>query len=408
MIIDKENKNGWKTLSRPFIDLRFIAETLARKKNIPVILGDSLLRTETLYKFKQGEIGEFENIKWRMPPQIKIGIADLRETAKKAKEFKTLSYELSEMIKKTVADGSHMFIFAARKGLASVVVCRDCGESVKCSNCSMPVVLYKTKTRSENGIEIGGAFKCHQCGETRDAAERCQSCQSWRLGSYGAGIDRVAEEIKKEIPEVKLFEIHKDVTATSTKASKVVEDFYKTSGSILLGTEMAFPYLYKKITFSAIASFDSLFSIPDFRIREKIFNIILQVRDLAKERFIIQTRNPDDSTVIFGGLGNLMEFYKKEIEDRQALGYPPFGLFVKITTRGTKNFVGKETENLKNILRDYNAIIFNSIQEKKGEQAAVNAIIKLSKKEWPKDDLLAIIKSLPPHFEIKVDPDTVL
>jgi primosomal protein N' len=411
IIIDKENETGWKTLSRPFMDLRIFAEILAAKKNIRTVIGDSFLRTETLYRYKQGEISEFESVKWRLPFEIKTDIIDLRESTKKTlaaggpeKEFKTLSPELLELINKTIEKGSHLFIFAARKGLSSVTVCRDCGEQVKCHNCSAPMILYKTHSSAGEG----GAFKCHQCGETRDAAELCQNCHSWKLAAFGSGIDKVAEEIKKDMPNINLFEIHKDVTPTSAKALAVAENFYGTRGSVLLGTEMVFSYLYKKVVNSAIASFDSLFSIPDFRIREKIFRLILQTRDIAKEKFLIQTRNSNDLTVEYAVSGNLIEFYKKEIEDRQVLAYPPFGIFVKITVRGAKNFVSKETETLKNIFKDYNATIFISTHEKKGETAAVNAVIRLPKEKWPELALLAILKSLPPHFEIKVDPDNLL
>ena len=410
IIIDKENETGWKTLGRPFMDLRVFAEILANKKNIRLVIGDSFLRTETLYKYKQGEISEFESVKWRIPSEIKTSIIDLRESTKKTatgdkeKEFKTLSPELLELIKETVKRGSNMFIFAARKGLSAITVCRDCGEQVRCHNCSAPMILYKTNSSKGEG----GAFKCHQCGETRDAAELCQNCHSWKLAAFGSGIDRVAEEIRKNIPNINLFEIHKDITETNAKASAVSLDFYGTRGAILLGTEMAFSYLYKKVGNSAIASFDSLFSIPDFRIREKIFRLILQTEDLAKENFLIQTRSLNDPTVEFAVSGNLIEFYKKELADRQILSYPPFGIFIKITVRGTKNFVVKETENLRNIFKDYNAAIFSSTHEKKGEPVAVNAVIKLSKEKWPNLALILILKSLPAHFEIKIDPDNLL
>ncbi len=413
IIIDKENESGWKTFSRPFMDLRFFTEALANKKNIRCIYGDSFLRAETLYRYKQGEVSEFENVKWRLSTDVKTAVTDLRKSNKKEKEFKTLSPELLNLIKETIENGSHMFIFAARKGLSSVTVCRDCGEQVKCKNCSSPMILYKTK--------IGGAFRCHQCGETRDAAEVCQYCGSWKLAAFGSGIDRVAEEIIKNFPKIKLFELYKDIAPTSAKALKIMKNFYENRGSILLGTEMAFSYLYKKIANSAIASFDSLFSIPDFRIREKIFRLILQTKDVAKEKFLIQTRNPNDPTIEFATAGNLVEFYKKEIEDRQVLGYPPFGIFIKITVRGSRNFVTRETEILKNVFnnpenKNYNPAIFNSTHEKKGEQSAVNAVIKLPKNEWPaaaeasagKPNLLSLLKSLPPHFEIKVDPDNLL
>ncbi|MBN2094377.1 MAG: hypothetical protein JW740_03375 [Candidatus Zambryskibacteria bacterium] len=408
IVIDKENRNGWKTLSRPFIDLRTFAEILAKQRGIHLVLGDTFLRTETLYRYKQGELYEFENVKWRLMPEFKITIADMREVTKKEREFKILSPEIREFIKEIADRGSHMFIFAARKGLSSVIICRDCGEQVRCSNCSSPVILYRAKASSGQSTETGGIFKCHQCGEVRDAAEVCQNCQSWKLEAYGVGIDMVSEEIKKEISGVSLFEIHKDITPTSIKASDTAQKFYDTKSSLLLGTEMAFPYLRKKVSYSAIVSFDSLFSIPDFRIKEKIFGIILQTRDMAREKFLIQSRNPEDPVVKFAVSGNLLEFYKKEIEDRRLLNYPPFGIFIKITVRGTKGFVSREAERLQKALKNFESTIFNSIQEKKGGQAAINAVIKLKRENWPDQNLIKILKFLPPHFEIKIDPDSLL
>lgn len=407
IITDKENENGWKTLSRPFLDLRFFAETLANKKNIRAIIGDSFLRTETLHRYKQGEISEFESVKWRLSTEIKIVLVDLRESSKKEKEFKTLSPELVRLINETISKSSNIFIFAARKGLSSVTVCRDCGEQVRCGNCLAPMILYKI--HSDRNVEAtSGVFKCHQCGETRDAAEVCQNCGSWKLAAFGAGIDRVAEEIRKNFININLFEIHKDVTDTGAKALSVAKSFYENRGSILLGTEMAFSYLYKKVSSTAIASFDSLFSVPDFRIREKIFKLILQTKDVAKEKFLIQTRNPSDPTVEFAINGNLVEFYKREIEDRKILGYPPFGIFVKITVRGARIFVERETKNLKNIFKDYTPTIFSSTHEKKGEQFAINIVVKLPKEKWVDQNLFSLLKSLPPHFEIKIDPDNLL
>ncbi len=405
IIIDKENKNGWKTLSKPFMDLRFFAETLANKKNIRAIIGDSFLRVETLNRYKKGEASEFESVKWRLPKEATIQVVDLKKYAKKEKEFKTLSPTILKLINNTVSKNSNIFIFAARKGLSSVTVCRDCGEQVKCFNCASPMILYK------NNFSVGssGIFRCHQCGETRDAAEVCQKCRSWRLEAFGAGIDRIATEIKKNIPNVNLFEIHRNATSTNIKVLKVIKKFYENKGSILLGTEMALPYLYKKVASSAIASFDSLFSIPDFRIGEKIFRLILQTRSIAKKNFLIQSHNPDDFVIQFAVNGNSLEFYRKEIADRKILGYPPFGIFIKITVRGNKKFISKETKNLENIFsKNYNVTIFPSIHEKKGTQVAINAVIKLTHSDWPNPNLVSLLKSLPPHFEIKVDPDNLL
>lgn len=400
IVIDKESESGWKTLSRPFIDLRLFAEKLTNQKNIKIIIGDTFLRTETLYRYRQNEIGEFENVKWRLTSNVETEIIDSRKSSKK--EFKILSSELNNLIEETIEKKSHLFIFAARKGLAGSTICRDCGELVRCHNCASPMVLYK--------IKDSGIFKCHQCSETRDAAEVCQKCQSWKLAAFGIGIDKVAEEIVGNFPNIKIFELSKDSAESPNKAREIIKNFYESKGSILLGTELAFSFLSKKINYSAISAFDSIFSIPDFRIREKIFRIILQTREIAKEKFLIQTRNPDDQTINFALNGNLAEFYKREIDDRKILEYPPFSIFIKITIRGTKVFVGKESENLKKVLSqcNYEPTIFISSHEKKGEQAAINAVIKIPREKWPDKDLVAVLKLLPPYFEIKIDPDNLL
>lgn len=407
IVVDKENSSGWKTLSRPFLDFRFFAEKLAAHEKIKLVFSDSFLRVETLHRYKEGEMSEFESVKWRLPGEVKTEVIDLKELTKKSaadEDFKTLSPELCKYIQETITKKLNLFIFAGRKGISSVTICRDCGEQVKCSNCSSPMVLYK-RPPSLGGDNI---FRCHHCGEVRDAAETCRNCGSWKLAAFGAGLDKVSDEIRKNFPELNLFEIHKEKTATAAKAISVAESFYATKGSVLLGTEMAIPYLHKKINMTAIASFDFLFSIPDFRIREKIFRLILQTKNLSRDKFLIQTRNQGDGAIDYALSGNLLEFYKKEIEDRMPLNYPPFGIFIKITARGTRSLVAKETENLKSVLKNYDPVIFNSMSEKRGEQAAVNAVLKLKKEDWPNEDLLSTLKSLPLNFEIKVDPDSLL
>jgi primosomal protein N' len=209
---------------------------------------------------------------------------------------------------------------------------------------------------------------------------------------------------------------------TNAKAVKRINDFYATRGSVLLGTEMALNYLNQKVDYTAIASFDSLFAIPDFKIREKIFRLIMQTKGLTKKGFLIQTRNPMDPTIKMALNGELQDFYKIETEDRKMLDYPPFGLFIKITVRGNKNIVTRETEKLslelKNIKTEateeelaipkYKPTIFYSTQEKKGEQNAINTVIKIPHSDWPDPILLSVLKKLPPCFEIKIDPENLL
>ncbi len=400
IIIEKENTGGWKTLSRPFIDLRYFAESFAQKIGARTIIGDSFLRTETIWRYKQGQVSEFESVKWRVPIQTESILIEKNKPLKKDEDFKVLDERLREEIKETLLDGGNVFIYATRKGLSPTTVCRDCGEQVKCLNCGSPVILYKNKD--------SGVFRCHQCGEKRDAMEVCKKCGSWKLASFGSGVDKITEEIEKNFPDNKIFEINKDVCTTNLKTEKVLDNFYKSHKSILVGTEMAIPFMHKKVSLSCIASFDTLFSIPDFRIREKIFNLVLDIRNISKNKFILQSRNSEDSIIKNGLSGNLLEFYREEIKDREELGYPPFGIFIKITLRGTRAETDKAARIIKELFAEEEVSVFSSLHEKKGEQAAINGVIKVTKNDWPDLDIIQKLNSLSPKFEIKVDPDSLL
>lgn len=415
IIIEKESGSGWQTLQRPFVDLRYFAERFAFYSGSRIIFGDSLLRLDTLHRNKNGEVGNFENVKWRMPGDTENKLLDLKKSLKKKEEFRAVSEDVLQLIEKNSARGSHTFVFAARKGLAPLTLCRDCGEEVRCLNCSSPMVLYHRKKSSQDGPV--GIFRCHQCGETRDATEYCRNCGSWKLASFGSGADRVASEIREYVDKSPVYELNRDIATTPNKAQRIVDNFYEERGAILIGTEMAFPYMKKKVGVSIIASFDSLFSIPDFRINEKIFKIILETRNLAKRKFLVQSRDPKNQIIEWAMTGNIAAFYEQEIRDRKILGYPPFGAFIKITARGTKSVVEREVAKLSKILEDARSgpskekldlTIFGSIHEKKGGQAATNAVIKLPSDEYPDADILNVLRSLPPHFEIKVNPDSLL
>jgi primosomal protein N' len=420
IILDRENSSSWRTLSRPHIDLRKAVELIAKEKGARLLLGDSVLRVETIWRYKNDEIFAFEPVKFRLSSQAKSILLNLKgSNSSEQKGFTSISPLLAEIISEAHNSNKNTFIYCTRKGLASVTVCNDCGEEVLCHNCKSPVVLYKS-SEAKNAVNI---FRCHQCSSTRSAKEVCRKCGSWRLMPLGIGVERVVHEMKEKFPQVNIFQISRDA-CTPHKASQIAEKFYKSPGSVLVGTEMAFYYLKSPIDFTAIASIDSLFSVPDYKIREKIFHLVLRTKLLAREKCLVQTRGSEKGTIELALQGNVLDFYKAEIEDREALEYPPFSIFIKITVRGEKVETARESEFLEKYFEKWNPAVFNSVSERRAEPSAVNCVIKLPRDKWPalasdsarvetrldghQSELLQKIMSLPPYFEIKVDPDNLL
>lgn len=406
IVVDKENSRAYKTQRRPYIDMRNFAEIYAKKIGAKIVFGDLLLRAETIYRYKKGELLEIAPLKFRSLTTAREEIIDMRSRKEHGgkdeskKEFKVFSPGLEEQIKENVKNSGHMFIFAARRGLSPSTVCADCGNIVKCNSCGAHVVLHAST--KEN------FFLCHACGERRSAFEKCARCLGWKLTTLGIGTELVYEKIKEIVPNAKIFRLDADVAKTHKKSLEIAEKFYNSTGGILIGTEMALLYLTEKIDNSAVVSIDSFFSIPDFRIHERVLNILLKMRALTERKFIIQTRDMGQNIFEYAIHGNLIDFFKDEIEDRKKFGYPPFSTLIKISVSGNKNEILSLMENLQKNISPFNIDVFPAFVPHGKGKYSLNGIIKVKNGEWPNNDLSSKLKELPADVVVYVDPDSLI
>jgi primosomal protein N' (replication factor Y) len=408
IIVEKENSRGFISQIRPYLDFRKVIEIIGKKTNKKVVFGDMILRVETIQNVKKDNYKEFSSLKFRPNSQAQCFVIDMKNPEDKIKkEFRILSDELCDLIQESKEESKNLFIYCSRKGLNPITVCADCGDTVLCDNCDWPVVLYQKKANEKENI-----FICPKCGQKKETLLLCKKCQSWRLTPLGIGIELGAKEIAKKFPNIEIFLMDKDNVKTQKQAIKIIDKFYQTTGSILIGTEMALPYLNKKIENSAILSIDNLFSIPDFRINEKIMKTILTMRDLSLQKFLIQTRNSQNKIFEYGVKGNLLDFFKAELEERKEVQYPPFATFIKISLTGERLQVQKKMDWLCDFLKtendDFEISVFKSFGSGINKNYTANCLIKIKNEKWPNKDLSQKLLSLTPDFSIKVDPDSIL
>jgi primosomal protein N' (replication factor Y) len=212
----------------------------------------------------------------------------------------------------------------------------------------------------------------------------------------------------EKFPKQKIFKLDSDNSPTHKKALQIIDKFYNSPQGILIGTEMALLYLTEKVENSAVVSMDSFFSIPDYRINERVLNILLKIRSVTDRNFIIQTRDPAQKVFDYASKGNLIDFYKDEIYMREKLGFPPFTVLVKIIIAGNKNEVLESVERLQKDLNPLEINIFPAFIPGAKGKYAVNGIIKIPKRDWPNEKVLNILKSLPPNFSVNIDPENLL
>lgn len=411
IVVEKESSRSYKILRRPYLDVRHIAEILSEKRKIKIFFADSLLRLETLHREEEGEFVEASPFKFRSLSTARDTLVDMRQVKNQTRtSFKILSEEVEHLITRTKEESEHMIILAARRGVAPSTVCGDCQNIVTCNTCNSPVVLHKIKATATS--EEKSYFLCHRCGERRSTEEYCKICGSWKLGVIGIGIDLVEEKIRDKFPDVTLFKIDSDATPDEKSVHKVLADFRAKPGSILLGTEMMLQYIHEKAESSAIISLDSLFSLPDFRIQEKILSMLLRIRYLTTQDFVVQTRKNDEKVFEYGLKGNMSDFYRAAIDERKKFNYPPFSLLIKLTLEGSKDEIVKVMEEVQTHLEPYIVEVFPAFTFSAKGNHILHGLIRLVQGETGQksipDDLTEKLRSLPQSVTIKVDPESLL
>jgi len=410
IILEHENSNSYKMIRRPHFDLRVFAEIYASKINAKFIMADEILRFETIGRMDTDNLHPLHPMSYRIDFNGEINV--LGKESVENKKFQIFNNQSLETIKDMLLNKEKIFIFSLRKGLATMTICKDCGNTVVCDKCGSPLVLYLSHEGKKR------MFVCNRCEIDKGADIACDNCAGWNLMPLGIGTDTIYEEIRRLFPRIKIFQLDKESAKTGTGARKIIKDFEESPGSILVGTEMAFFYLKEKVELSIIASFDSLWSIPNFKMSEKIIQIVLGMVNHTSQKLIIQTKNENDNAIQAIKSGNLLSFVREELEDRENLNYPPFKRFIKITHLGDKEQTKRGRKLLSEMFAEYSPEIFSGFVTRLKDQYVTNALLKLEPQKWSLPEislgssldknLLLKLLSLPTVFEIFVDPEDLL
>jgi primosomal protein N' len=223
----------------------------------------------------------------------------------------------------------------------------------------------------------------------------------------GIGIERIGQYIRSQLPDATTFVVSSDTARTPKQSQKIVDTFYATRGGILVGTEMALPYLSEKIDCAAMSSIDSLLCVPNFQIEEKIFGIIATLRECVKRELILETSNPENAMLKHAKSGTISKYANEELALRKKLHYPPYTNLIKVTSCGSRNTVIEDMRTFVKRVEKYTPRVFSGfISEKRGP--CLHALIRVPSNAWPDEDLIKIFRGLPATFEVHVDPNRTL
>jgi len=403
IFIERESARSYAGREAPHLDARVCAEALARKRGIRLVYSDFPLRIETHARLRAQTLEEFRRLQrtTRSGGTIRMVDARTKETdAPKKKKFSTLTDIVQSTLETKLHNGSRAFIYAARRGIAPLTVCNDCGTPVTDPATGAPMTLHKT--------DQGNVFISFHSGAVLPSHISCRTCESWNLVSLGIGVERVIDDVKKLFPNAPLFALTAETAGTHAKAKKLAQQFFNTRGAILVGTDRALPYLYEPVEYIVAASIDSVLSSSAWRAHTHALHTLFYLQSHASETVFVQTRLPDSSVMRAFAAGNPIDFIDSELIERKNFGYPPYVTFIGLTWSGTEHSVQKTGELVTNTLKGYELVGPLPPRAINKNRFVGRAVIRLEKNVWPNNVLIEKLKTLQPNVSVAVDPDEIV
>jgi len=320
IVIDEEESSAFKQERIPRYHAPTVARWLARRTQSVLILGSATPSVATYAGALSGRAHLLElphRAQGRpLPP---VTVVDMRKEIA-GRQFSPLSRELQASIAGSLERGEQSILFLNRRGLATFVLCRDCGQVRECPHCSVALVYHAAL----------GRLQCHYCGSTEAMPRRCPACGSRYIKSFGIGTERIEQEVRSLFATARVVRLDRDVMKTVDAADLVLDRMVSGDADVLVGTQLVAKGLdLPRVTTVGVVNADTSLHFPDYRSSERTFSLLTQVagragRGTRASQVLIQTYNPDHPAIRHAQYHDYRGFYREELAIRRTYGFPPF------------------------------------------------------------------------------------
>lgn len=407
-ILERARAGGYRAQKRPYLDYREAYRHFSRAHGRMLIYGDTVLRSEEIYRLNEELAEPYGELPKRLVLKGKIETLLMVHKPDSTEPFKLFSDKLLSALDTTIGSKGAAFLFAARRGLAPLVACVDCGHILRAPDSGAPLSLHRT---TKNGVEERWLV-CSVSGHRERARDLCPQCGSWRLKERGIGIQQIYDSLKEHVDPNRITLFDHSTATTHARAKELVEEFYTRKGSVLLGTALALPYIDAPVSMSAVTSMDALRAIPSWRQQEEIFSILTSLREKTNGTVLVQTRTTDTDAFDLIEKGRVIDFHSEELAAREQFNYPPYAVFIHFTWQGTRSAVKEVDEELLRRFEQFNISIYASLGSEHAPADATHmqhqALIRVPKNDWPHSDIVEHIRALPPQIRVMINPDRIV
>jgi primosomal protein N' (replication factor Y) len=331
IVVDEEHEGTFKQENVPRYHAREVALERARAAGAVLILGSATPSLESTHAASTGRFTRLllpERVRGAELPPVEV--VSMQDENRETQRYNYLSRALERELRRTLDRSEQAILFLNRRGYATVITCLRCGNTERCSQCDITLTSHRNRD----------VLTCHYCGLEKPLPTQCSACGAPGVKLWGLGTERVENQVKGLFPQARVARMDSDTMTHRAAYVETLSAFRAGQLDVLIGTQMIAKGLdFPNVTLVGIVLADTALHMPDFRSRERTFQLLEQVAGRAGRgekggRVLVQTYLPQDPAVRAAAEHDYDGFAEAELRERRAYGYPPFTRLARVLVRG--------------------------------------------------------------------------
>src|SRR5688500_10399429 len=333
VIVDEEHDSSYKQEEAPRYHGRDVAVMRASREGALVVLGSA---TPSMESYQNAISGKYERIVLERRvldrPLADVRVVNMRDEYAAEGPDVVISRDLAAAIEHRLSRREQVVVLLNRRGYSTAVICRQCGDTFDCPNCSISLTVHSARN--------GWRARCHYCNYSVMVPKTCRKCAAPYLEHTGFGTEKVEQHLRDRFPDARIGRVDRDSVRRKGALASLLSKFAAAELDVLVGTQMiAKGHDFPGVTLVGVISADVGLGLADFRAAERTFQLLTQVAGRAGrgERLgeaVIQTLYPEHYSVQLACRQDYPAFFAREVEFRKGLRYPPLVAMVNSVVRG--------------------------------------------------------------------------
>ena len=333
IIVDEEQDTSYKQEESPRYHGRDVAIVRGRASGALVVLGSA---TPSMESYQHAVSGKYAHVILERRvldrPLAAVRLVNMREEYADGGPDVVISRTLDAALQERLNRREQALVLLNRRGYATVVFCRQCGDTFECPNCSVSLTVHRARR--------GWRARCHYCNYSMDVPQFCRKCAAPYLEQAGFGTAKIEHQLRERFPDARVSRVDRDSVRRKGALNSLLSKFAAGEIDVLVGTQMiAKGHDFPRVTLVGVISADVGLGLADFRAGERTFQLLTQVAGRAGRgerpgEAIVQTLYPEHYSIQLACRQDYPAFFERELAYRRGMRYPPIVAMICAVVRG--------------------------------------------------------------------------